>query len=175
MFQVNFENGFLSLVYSLFRKAELWQKHCDILSCNKWAVLEDKCNFMSMRLNIYFPDDLVYLCSFPHWTFFSPCIPSSPSYFLWPCFISVLWCYKKAECEVKFSITYLNRNAKEPSQTKSTKNKNYRKDDSLINNCPTKKKLVVCILFWDQGLSADSPAMGWNGVFYAPMTWFEIY
>lgn len=43
---------------------------------------------------------------------------------------------KSKECEVKFSITYLNRNAREPSQTKSTKNKNYRKDDSLINNCP---------------------------------------
>lgn len=68
-FQVNFENGFLCLVYSLFRKAKLWRKHCNILSCNKWAVLEDKCNFMSMRLNIYFPDDLVYLCSFPHWAF----------------------------------------------------------------------------------------------------------
>lgn len=47
---------------------------------------------------------------------------------------------KSKECEVKFSITYRNRNAREPSQTKSTKNKNYRKDDSLINNCPTKKK-----------------------------------
>ena len=54
---------------------------------------------------------------------------------------------KSKECEVKFSITYLNRNAREPSQTKSTKNKNYRKDDTLINNCPPKKKKIefVCV------------------------------
>lgn len=74
------------------------------------------------------------------------------------CFVML---QKSKECEVKFSITYLNRNAGEPSQTKSTKNKNYRKDDSLINNCPTKKiELVVCVLLWEQGLNADSPAMG---------------
>lgn len=69
VFQVNFENDFLCLVYNLFRKAELWWKHCDILGCNKWAVLKDKCNSMSVKLNIYFPDDLMYLCSFPHWVF----------------------------------------------------------------------------------------------------------
>lgn len=73
---------------------------------------------------------------------------------------------KSKECEVKFSITYLNRNAREPSQTKSTKNKNYRKDDSLINNCPPKKKkkkkieFVVCIHFGEWGMSVDSQAMG---------------
>ena len=71
VFQVNFENDFLCLVYNLFRKAELWWKHCDILGCNKWAVLKDKCNSMSVKLNIYFPDDLMYLCSFPHWVFSS--------------------------------------------------------------------------------------------------------
>lgn len=66
---------------------------------------------------------------------------------------------KSKECEVKFSITYLNRNARELSQTKSTKNKNYRKDDSLINNRPTKKSnnnRISCIWFGRQGISADS-------------------
>lgn len=75
---------------------------------------------------------------------------------------------KRKEYEVKFSITYLNKNAREPSQTKSTKNKNYRKDDSLINNRPTKKKIeLVAFGFWKQGISADRPAMGQNRVFCA--------
>lgn len=76
---------------------------------------------MSMKLNIYFPDDLVYLCSFAHWAYSFCASLQLQATFLQPCYISVLWCYKKAECEVKFSITYLNRNAREPSQTKSTK------------------------------------------------------
>lgn len=66
---------------------------------------------------------------------------------------------KSKECEVKFSITYFSRNARDPSQTKSTKNKNYRKDDSLINNRPTKKSnnRISCIWFGRQGITADSP------------------
>lgn len=58
---------------------------------------------------------------------------------------------KSKECEVKFSITYLKRNARDPSQTKSTKNKNYRKDDSLINSHPTKKKKNQLYLVWGAG------------------------
>lgn len=87
-------------------------------------------------------------------------IPSSPGYFfvalLYQCFVML---QKSKECEVKFSITYLNRNARELSQTKATKNKNYRKDDSLINNRPTKKSnnnRISCIWFGRQGISADS-------------------
>lgn len=69
---------------------------------------------------------------------------------------------KSKECEVKFSITYCNRNAREPSQTKSTKNKNYRKDDSLINNCPTKKNNRICCMhsFWGVGNECRQPSYG---------------
>lgn len=92
------------------------------------------------------------------------CIPSFPSYFfvtlLYQCFVML---QKSKECEVKFSITYLNRNAREPSQTKSTKNKNYRKDDSLINNCPPKKKenRICCMYsFWGVGNECRQPSYG---------------
>lgn len=139
VFLIHFENGFLWQVYNLFKKAELWWKHCDILNCNKWAVLEDKCNFMSAKLNIYFPDDLVYLCSFPHWAFSFCASLHLQATFCSPVISVFCDVTESKECEVKFSIIYFNRNARESGQTKASENKNYRKDDSLINNCLTKK------------------------------------
>lgn len=83
---------------------------------------------------------------------------------------------KSKACEVKFSITYFNRNAGEPSQTKSTKNKNYRKDDSLINNCPTKKNRISCMyLVWGAGNECIQHGYGLKWVFYAYMAWFYFY
>lgn len=72
-----------------------------------------------MKLNIYFPDDLVYLCSFHTQLFLSVDPFISTLLFcslLYQCFVML---QKSKECEVKFSITYLNRNAREPSQSQA--------------------------------------------------------
>lgn len=77
--------------FTILRKARLWWKHCDILSCDKRSVLEDRCSFVSGNLNIYFPRwfNVSLFLSTLSFSFGHPCISRLLFFFFF--FVALLY------------------------------------------------------------------------------------